>query len=652
MSAGDRVYLTTPIYYVNDEPHLGHVYSTVVADVMARYHRLSGRKVRFLTGTDEHGQKVERAAAKLGISPKELCDRNAARFQALWKKLHITHDDFIRTTEDRHRAGVELLYRTIKDKDDIYLGEYSGFYCTGCEATFPETQIKDGVCPDQGHPVDKIKEPSYFFRLSKYQDALLQHYKDNPEFVRPETRRNEVVAFVESGLRDLSISRTSFRWGLPVPDDPDHVIYVWFDALSNYITALGYGQDTALFQEFWPAHLHLVGKDILRFHAVYWPAFLLSAGLPLPQCVFGHGWWLKDQSKMSKSVGNVVAPGPLLEAFGPDALRYFLMREMSFGADANYSDEAFIDRLNADLANDLGNLAHRLLSMLEKYRGGKIPGPGEGGAEVVALRMAALQGLGSFREHFEEYRFDRGLAALWEVVRHLNRFLVRQEPWKLAADPDAAPRLDAVLYHAAQGLGLLSRTLSPVMPEKARQLWESLGGSGDPAESRFSDLDWDLLPEGTQVRRGEPLFPRVDKKAFFADQEENTVEQPEAPTKSAPSAPPANDGDDDGKIGIDAFMKIDLRVARVLTAEKIAGADKLLRVEVDLGGKTLQIVAGVAQQYSAEELVGKYIIVVANLKPAKLRGVESQGMLLAADRGGVPIVATFEEAVEPGTRVR
>ena len=655
MSSRERpFYITTPIYYVNDRPHIGHTYTTVVTDVLARYHRMLGHEVRFLTGTDEHGQKLERAAAKLGITPKELCDRNAERFRDLWRTFDITQDDFIRTTEARHRRGVELLFRTIRDKDDIYLGKYSGYYCTGCEATYPESQVKDGVCPDQGHPVEKIEEPSYFFRLSKYQEPLLQLYRERPEFVRPESRLNEVVSFVESGLRDLSISRTTFRWGIPVPDDPQHVIYVWFDALSNYITALGYGGATADYDRFWPA-IHVVGKDILRFHAVYWPAFLLSAGLPVPECILGHGWWLRDDAKMSKSFGNVVRPEPLVETFGVDAVRYFLLRDMSFGMDASYSDEALVDRINSDLANDLGNLTSRLLTMLDRYRDGSLPGPGTPGEAEEALRASAEKAVEGYRRHFDAYRFDRGLASLWELIGELNRYLVRQEPWKLAADEAAAGRLDTVLHHAAQGLAVAAACLAPVMPSKARELWESLGGRGDPAATRLDGLLWSLLPPGGKVRRGESLFPRIDKKAYFASTEEtNMEERPAEEKKPAPAPAPEPEAKaEDGRISIDDFMKVDLRVAKVIVAEKIENADKLLRLEVDLGnGEKRQIVAGVAQKYTPEDLLGRTIVVVANLKPAKLRGVESQGMLLAADAGGVPIVASFEESVEPGTRVR
>lgn len=660
-------YITTPIYYVNDHPHIGHSYTTVVADVVARFRRMLGQEVRFLTGTDEHGQKIERAASAQGLGPKELADQVVRRYHKLWKKLEISHDDFIRTTDERHRRGVIRVFDRIKDTDDVYLGEYEGHYCVRCEAYFPESQLVEKKCPDFGHPVERLKEESWFFRLSRYQEPLLRHYREHPEFIEPEIRRNEVIRFVEMGLKDLSISRTTFTWGIPFPGHPKHIFYVWFEALCNYVSALGFADGSPDYERFWPADIHLVGKDIIRFHAVYWPAFLLAAKLPLPRTVWGHGWWLRSEGKMSKSSGNVVDPLPLIDAFGADPLRYFLMREMAFGQDAQFSEEGLIDRINTDLANDLGNLASRLLKLMESSCQGMLPalpGPGAGlPDELFDLRTRAGEALEAFREAFTACRFHEGLASLWGLVSGINRYIVRWEPWVLAKDPAKRKLLEGVLREAAEGLAAVSLALAPVMPATAADLWARLGGQGSCADHdiwrREPSRRWNLLEDGRATRRGDALFPRIDKNAYF--KEETVTSTPstpqgpspaggEGPAAARPAAAPAAAGAD--QITIQDFMKVRLRTARITEAEKVAGADKLLKLTVDLAGETRTIVAGIALQYTPEVLVGKTIIVVANLKPAKLRGVESQGMLLAADVGGRPIIATFEEEVPPGSTVR
>jgi methionyl-tRNA synthetase len=667
-----KFYLTTPIYYVNDVPHIGHAYTTVVADAIARFRRMTGQDVHFLTGTDEHGQNVERAAKAKGMTPIGLADQVVERFKSLWATLGISHDDFIRTTEDRHRRGVERLYQKIQAQGDIYKGSYKGWYCTSCESFYPESQVVDGRCPDQGHKVDWTEEESYFFRLSKYQEPLLEHYRSHPEFVFPESRRNEVIAFVQSGLKDLSISRSSFTWGIPLPDDPKHVLYVWFDALSNYVTALGYGSDRKLFARYWPADMHLVGKDILRFHAVYWPAFLLAAEEPLPRRVVAHGWWLRDALKISKSRGGAVDPIPLIEAFGVDALRYFLLREMVFGQDANYSDEAFIERVNTDLANDLGNLLSRTLKMIEDYCGGKVPKSDPRFRGDEPLKTAARDTWTSFVKDFESLNLNGGLARVWDFVGLLNRFIVQNEPWKLAQDPGRRWALDSVLYGVAEGLRIVAVLIAPAMPRSAGEIWKRLGVTGDVTAASLEHFSWGELKPGRPIARGEALFPRIDKAAYLAEasaQKEPSMEttkpagapasRPEAAAPAAAStssaAPSGAGGVTAGpsEVGIDEFARIDLRTARVAAAERVAGADKLLKLTVDLGGETRTIVAGIAARYAPEALVGKTIVVVANLKPAKLRGVVSQGMLLAAsDASGSPYILTTEEPVQPGWRVK
>ena len=656
------IYLTTPIYYVNDAPHIGHTYTTVVTDVLARFHRMRGRDVRFLTGSDEHGQKIERAAAARGLQPLALADEMVERYRALWSALGISHDDFIRTTEPRHRKGVEALYAKIAAGGDIYKDQYAGWYCTSCESFYPENQVVDGRCPDQGHKVEWTEEESYFFRLSKYQEPLLNLYRERPDFVFPETRRNEVVAFVAAGLKDLSISRSSFRWGLPFPDDPKHVLYVWFDALSNYITALGYGApDASLYGRYWPG-IHLVGKDILRFHAVYWPAFLLAAGEPPPRQIVAHGWWLRDAVKISKSRGGVVDPLPFIRDFGTDALRYVLLREMVFGQDASFSDEAFIDRVNTDLANDLGNLQSRALKMIEDYRGGVLPAH-SGGDGDAALRAAAQGAWDGLVDGFESYALQAGLQRVSDLVGALNRHIVQHEPWKMARDPAQARRLDDLLYAIAEGLRIAAVLLAPVIPRAAQTLYASVGGEGEVSGVSLASFQWGLLSPGSRIVRGQPLFPRIDKAAHLAAIQEQRMETtdnkdtPPAPAPAAPGTPPAAAAAPSAgpaEIGIDDFARVELRTAKVLEAERVAGADRLLKLTVDIGTEKRTIVAGIAARYAPEALIGKTIVVVANLKPAKLRGVVSQGMLLAAsDASGAPYILTTEDpGVPAGWRVK
>jgi methionyl-tRNA synthetase len=638
---GKPYYITTPIYYVNDRPHIGHTYTTVVADTLARYRRQLGDEVFFLTGTDEHGQKVERAARKRGLEPIELADQVVERFKTLWKRFGITNDDFIRTTEPRHRLAVDKLFRRIWDRGDIYLGKYEGWYCTGCEAFFPESQIFDGKCPEQSHPVERTEEESYFFRLSKYQEPLLKHLREHPEFVFPDSRRNEVESFVAGGLRDLSISRTTFRWGIPFPENPKHIFYVWFDALTNYLSAVDFADDSDRYERLWPTVIHLVGKDILRFHAVYWPAFLLSAGVPLPRRIVGHGWWLRDEGKMSKSRGNVIEPNGLIDDFGVDTVRYFLLREMNFGLDANFSDESLIDRANVDLANDLGNLASRTLTLLAKNCGNRIPAVSAGG-ELDALAGVAEKSWRAFRDGFENFAFHEGLAGLWGLVGELNRFLVRKEPWKLAGDAGRRGELDTVLYGAAEGLRVISVCLAPVVPELASRLWRSLGCPGSPAEQDLSRFRWGALASGQSLPPLEPLFPRIDKKAFAAQITADAGKEKKEKKKMAT----------DNRIGIEEFMKLDLRVGKIVEASKVEGTKKLVQMVVDIGAEQRQIVAGIGDRYDASTLVGKQIVLVANLEPAKIRGIESNGMLLAADVDGTATIATFDEEVPLGTRVR
>ena len=636
-TVSERYYITTPIYYVNDMPHIGHIYTTVMADIFARYHRLRGAEVRFLTGTDEHGQKIEKAARDQGIEPIQLADRVVARYHGLWKTLNISNDDFIRTSEDRHKRAVDQIIRRITAAGDIFKGEYEGWYLAADEAFIPDSQVKDGHDIESGRAVERLSESSYFFRLSAYQDRLLEWYRANPDCIRPRSRYNEVVSFVEGGLRDLSISRTSLTWGVPYPDDGDHVVYVWLDALTNYISALGFGSDDeSLYDRHWPATMHLVGKDILRFHCVYWPAFLMSAGLPLPKAVVGHGWWLRDDAKMSKSIGNVVRPDYLIERFGADALRYFLAREMAFGQDASFSDEAFLERFNADLANALGNTSSRTLSMTGRYLDGRVPAPTHDGP-VPAAAQTAVAG---FLEHMEAGEPHRALEAAWQLLKAIDVHIQEQQPWARAKEGDAGRgAVESTLYVSLEGLRIISLMIEPFMPTIALQLRRQLGIE-DALRNLEAAVEWGGLAEGTRIGTTEPLFPRVDIAAYLKELEMDT-----------PAAAPEKEPEDD-LLTIDQFFKTKLVVGTIREAEPVPKSQKLIRLMVDLGEPELrQLVAGIAEKYQAEDLVGRQIVVVSNLKPAKLMGVQSQGMLLAANVDHAPFLLSPDAEVPPGTVV-
>ncbi len=604
----NKFYVTTPIYYVNDVPHLGHAYTTVAADVLARYNRQKGVKTFFLTGTDEHGLKIQKSAEEKGISPKELADITHQKFKHLWETLNISYDRFIRTTDPDHIKAVQHIFQKCYENGDIYLSEYESWYCVGCEEFKTETEIKDYDyrCPIHKKPCEKVKEESYFFRLSKYQDKLLKLYEENPSFIQPDYRRNEVVSFVKQGLKDLSVSRPKSRvkWGIPVPFDPEHTIYVWFDALTNYLTGVGYPDNTEMFREFWPADVHIVGKDILRFHAVYWPAFLMSARLNVPDRVFAHGWWTVEGHKMSKSLGNVVDPFEAAEKYGVDQLRYFLLREVPFGLDGDFSEKAVIGRINSDLANDLGNLFSRTLSMINKFSGGVI----KKGKEFTELEKEYQElytyTIGKYDRFMDNLEFSRALETVWEFIDFLNKYIVKTEPWKLNKEGNSY--LDTALYTLADGLLLVIYLLSPFMPSKMRQALEYIGIEKLPKTvSPFS------FPEEIQVKKKiEPLFPRVEIEEVKKVKKIEKVEE--------------------DVISIEDFSKLELKVGEVIQAEKVPKADKLLKLTVNLGDEKRTVVSGIAQYYTPEELVGKKVVVLANLKPRKIFGIESKGMILAA----------------------
>ena len=654
MSAQDKTfYITTPIYYPSGKFHIGTAYTTVASDAMARYKRLRGYDVRFLTGMDEHGQKIQEKAQEAGMEPQAYVDEIALAAKKTWATMDISYDDFIQTTESRHTKTVEKIFQTFLDNGDIYKGEYEGSYCTPCESFFTETQLEEGNCPDCGRPVHKVKEESYFFNMKKYAGRLLEYYENNVEFIEPESRKNEMINnFIKPGLEDLSVSRTSFDWGIRVPGDAKHVIYVWVDALTNYITSLGYmSDDDTLFRKYWPADVHVVGKDIVRFHTIYWPIFLMALDLPLPKKVFAHGFIMMKDGKMSKSKGNVVYPEMLVERYGLDATRYFLLRELPFGQDGVFSPESFVERTNFDLANDLGNLLNRTVSMINKYFDGKIPvNQGVEATEFDAtLHQFAKEAIEKYEVNMEKMQFSLVLGDLWSLVSRTNKYIDETQPWVLAKDEERNGQLASVMINLAESLRQIATLIQPFMPNSPGEIITQLGLTDE--QLQWEKLgNFNVIPEGTQViSTGVPIFPRLDvdiEVAYIREQMRGSVTTPQEEVEEE------IEEEQSEEISIDDFFKVDLRVATVLECEAIPKADKLLKLQLDLGYEKRQVVSGIAKHYKPEELVGKKVIVVANLKPVKLRGELSQGMILAGEKDGYLTLATVDEKLENGAQVK
>jgi methionyl-tRNA synthetase len=665
-----QFYLTTPIYYANSRPHVGSAYTTIVCDVIARYKKMCGYEVAYLTGTDEHGVNIERAAEKAGVGPAELVERNQKIFLELWKLLGIQYTHFIRTTSPQHARAVQNLVRRTRrhSPDAIYKGKYEGRYCIYDNLYVSDTP-EPADCPTCGRAAELVSEENYFFRLSAYQKPLLELYSKNPQFVHPDFRFNEVKSFVESGLRDLSISRKSITWGIPWPDDEEHVFYVWYDALTSYISGIGFvdGEHDGPDFKYWPADIHAMGKEIIRFHAVYWPAFLMAAGVALPKQIVAHGWLLFEQEKMSKSKGNVAYPEPIVKVLGNDALRYYLLREVVFGQDGNFSRDALLTRYNADLANGLGNLASRVLTMIEKYCGGQIPDPGESKQDSIVTGKDLREKKENVLKSYDEFQFARAIDEIWRLITEVDQVITEQKPWKLSEDPTNHPVLHSVLRAAAETLRLVIVLAHPVIPDATQKIWEQLGQPGRIEEVRIDQLQWVGLKPGTRIGKPEAVYPRVDKEdaSERIAQMEEEIRNPGSTQPAGATTPSAGATGAGGaaaaaapapgtKIGIEDFAKVEMRVGIVKSAEKVAGADKLLKVMVDIGDEVRQVLAGIAQHYVPEELVGRRVVVVANLAPRKMRGQESNGMIVAASVGpeGRPVLCTFTEDVPAGARLK